>query len=216
MEGSSTQNTPHARGMVRPACGGGFSPSPKGESGRPSAVRADGPPLCGAAHTPTAFLPAPVQTAKSQPGPRPRTAFSGAPAQTAKSCIWRSDSVVCAWPAPKTAFSRAPARIVRPPKVPQRPVGGLIVGGLNFWPKNATGSPGPGALRGAKRLHRHHIPAAPPRGQRSDPQTCEEPDERSLLLTWPLWHPIIFASGGGESDVGSATARRPRRACLSG
>jgi hypothetical protein len=173
MQGSSTQNTPHARGRVWLAYGAGFSPSPKGESGRPSAVRADGSPLCGVADAPTAFLPAPIQTTKRQPGLRPRTAFPGAPVQTAKSCIWRSDSVMRAWPAPKTAFSRAPARIVRPPKVPQRPVGGLIVGGLSFWPKNATGNPGPGGF-GAPNVSIATIFRPHPQGSEirpSDPRT---------------------------------------------
>jgi hypothetical protein len=73
---------------VGPEYSGGFSPSPKGESGRPSAVRAEGLPLSRAADAQTAFLPAPVQITKRQAGPRPRTAFSGAPVQNTKLCVY--------------------------------------------------------------------------------------------------------------------------------
>jgi hypothetical protein len=56
----------------------------------------------------------------------------------------------------KTAFSRAPAQNTRTPEyhISQNGI-------LGFSPKNATASPGPGALRSDERLHRHRIPAAP-------------------------------------------------------
>jgi hypothetical protein len=72
------------------------------------------------------------------------------------------------------------------------------LGGLNFWPKNATASPGPGST---ERLHRHRIAAAPDREGHSQ-------HAAAAYQSFPPAHP----SRSGHADT--MQARHTLSLCL--
>jgi hypothetical protein len=142
--GNSKQERFCRRAGVRQEYSGGFSPSPKAKSGRPSAVRADGLPLSRAADTQTAFLPAPVQFTKRQAGPRPRAAFSGAPVQNTKLCVYGDLTV--SYPPDRPQRPHFQGRQPRSPDRQRPPGGRLAVWSLViriFGPKTPLPVPAP-------------------------------------------------------------------------